>query len=154
MHFFIKVKLQVTVLNDLDIAMVGFREAGTTQVTTTSALAKTDYDHKALYGMNDDGGTAGAVTGIVSTAAGSDTETTATKTPIVTGTDVTFEVRINKDLTCNFLSDGVNDVLVEATSPVVTTGKVFVPHIILVGNGVGAEKVEFVTYECGLIQGA
>jgi len=146
--FFIKVKLEVTVLADTDVCMIGFREAGTTAVTTTPALAKTDYDHKALIGTKDN---AGAVVSEVSTAAGADTETVATNTPIVTGTAVTWEVRVAKDLSVTFLVNGTADTLLQAASPALTTAKVLVPHMIFVSTGAGAEKVELVSYECGLL---
>lgn len=148
--FFLKVTLEQTTLADTDVVMIGFREAGTAGAvrTSTPALALTDYDHKALIGVQDN---AGAVKTHVSTGAGADTATTCTNTPTVTGTAVTWEVRINADLTVEFYVDGVLDVLAAAASPVVTTGKVMVPHLIAVSTGAGGEQVELLTWECGLL---
>jgi hypothetical protein len=146
--FFLKVTLEQTVLADTDVVMIGFREAGTTQVTTDPALALTDYDHKALIGVQD---ASGAVKTHVSIGAGSDTATTCTNTPTVTGTAVTWEVRVKADLTVEFYVDGTLDVLAAAANPTLVTGKVMVPHMIFVSTGAGAEKVELVTYECGLL---
>ena len=144
--FYLKVKLEQTVLADTDVIMVGFREAGTTQVTTTPATAKTDYDHKALFGVYTN---AGAMATEVSNGAGVDVETVATNTSS-TGVAMTLEVRINADLTCEFKVDGTADTLATAAASTVTTGKVFVPHMIVVSTGAGAEKVELYTWECGL----
>lgn len=144
--FYLKVKFEQTVLADTDVIMCGFREAGTTQVTTTPALAKTDYDHKALFGVYDN---AGACATEVSNGAGVDVETVASLTN-VSGTAVTLEVRVNADLSVDFLVDGTADALATAAASTVTTGKVFVPHFVAVSTGAGVEKVELVSWECGL----
>jgi len=146
--FFIKVKLMQTVLADTDVCMIGFREAGTTQVTTTPALALTDYDHKALFGVQSNAGVNRLYS---STAAGSDTSTTPTTTPNVTATAVTWEIRIGTDRIVHVYVDSTLDVLVEAAAITLTTARVLVPHMIFVSTAAGVEKVELLTYECGLL---
>jgi hypothetical protein len=146
--FFIKVKLVQTVLADTDVVMVGFREAGTTQVTTDPATAKTDYDHKVLFGVNDN---AGAMIMHTSTGAGVDVDTTPTNVLNVTAVATTWEVRVSAAGLVSVLVDGTADALVTAAAKTLTAAKVLVPHIILVSTGAGVEKVELVTYECGLL---
>lgn len=146
--FYIKVKLIQSVLADTDVCMIGFREAGTTQVTTTPALALSDYDHKALFGVQSNAGVNRLYS---STAAGSDTSTTPTNTPNVTATAVTWEVRVGADRIVDVYVDGVKDVLVDAANITLTTAKTMVPHMIFISTGAGVEKVELVSYECGLL---
>ena len=146
--FYIKVKLEQTVLADTDVCMIGFREAGTTQVTTTPATALTDYDHKALFGVQSNAGVNRLYS---STAAGSDTTTTPTQTPNVTGTAVTWEVRVGTDRIVHVYVDGTLDVLVDAAAITLTTAKTLVPHMIFVSTGAGVEQIELVSYECGLL---
>ena len=144
--FYLKVGLIQSVVADTDVLMIGFREAGTTQVTTTPAEAKTDYDHKALFGVYTN---AGAMATEVSNGAGVDVETVATSVSVTT-VAMTLEVRINADLTCEFYKDGVADVLATAAASKITTGKIFVPHLIVVSTAAGVEKVELLSWECGL----
>lgn len=146
--FFIKVKLEQTVLADTDICMIGFREAGTTQVTTTPALALTDYDHKALFGVQTNAGVNRLYS---STAAGVDTSTTPTTTPNVTATAVTWEVRVSAGRVVTVYVDAVEDALVTAAAITLTTAKTLVPHMIFTSTGAGVESIELVTYECGLL---
>lgn len=145
--FFIKVKLTVTTLAQIIVGMVGFREAGTTQVTTSAALALTDYDHKAYFGVQ--AATTGATRLYSSTAAGVDTSTTPTGTPIVTATAVTWEVRVGTNRIVDVYVDGVKDVLIDAADITLTTAKVLVPHMIFISDTGGA-VVDLETYECGL----
>lgn len=146
--FFIKVKLIQTVLADTDVVMVGFREVGTTQVTTAPATALTDYDHKALFGVQDN---AGANRLYYSTGAGVDVSVTPTNVLNVSATAVTWEVRVSASRVVTVYVDGVEDVKVTAAAVTLTDAKTLIPHIILVSTGAGAEKVELVTYECGLL---
>lgn len=146
--FYVKVKIEQTVLADTDVVMVGFREAGTTQVTTDPATALTDYDHKALFGVQDN---AGANRLYSSTAAGADTSTTPTNVLNVSATAVTWEVRVSASRVVTVLVDGTEDALVTAAAITLTTAKVLVPHMIFVSTGAGVEKVELVSYECGLL---
>jgi hypothetical protein len=145
--FFIKVKMEVTTLANIDALGVGFRNILAYADITTPATLASVYDDKFYLGVNDN---AGAVVGIESLA-GSDTTTTATNTPIVSGTAFTFEVRVASDLTVTALVDGTEDVLISAASPVVTTAITMVPSIVVVATGAGATNVELVEYECGLL---
>jgi hypothetical protein len=144
--FYLKVKFEQTVVADTDVIMIGFREAGTTQATADPGTAKTDYDHKALFGVYDN---AGAMATEVSNGAGVDVETLATAVS-ATGVAQTLEVYIDADLGCRFLVDGTADTLATAAASTVTTGKVMVPHMVMVTTGAGVEKVELVSWECGL----
>ncbi len=146
--FYIKVKLTQTVLADTDVCMIGFREAGTTQVTTTPATALTDYDHKALFGVQSNAGVNRLYS---STAAGSDTSTTPTNTPNVTGTAVTWEVRVSAARAVTVYVNGVEDALVTAAAITLTTAKTLVPHMIFISTGAGVEQVDLESYECGLL---
>ena len=146
--FFIKAKLTQTVIADTDVVMIGFREAGTTQVTTTPALALTDYDHKALFGVQSNGGVNRLYSSV---GAGSDTSTTPTITPNATTVEVTWEVRVSASRVVTVYVDGVEDALVTAAAITLTTAKTLVPHMIFVSTGAGVEQVNLATYECGLL---
>jgi hypothetical protein len=146
--FYLKVKFEQTVLADTDVVMVGFREAGTTQATSTPATALTDYDHKVLFGVVDN---AGAMACYSSTGAGSDTNTTPTNVLNVSGTAITVEVRVSEARLVSVLVDGTADALVATAALTLTTGKVLVPHMAITSTGAGAEKVELVSWECGLL---
>jgi len=146
--FFMKVRLEMTTVENFLVCMIGFRELAAYAVTTTSALALTDYDHKALIGVMD---ALGAVRSFVSTGAGADVSTVATNTPVLTGVPVTWEVHVGVDLSVTFKVNGVADPLLQAATPVLTTGRTLIPHIIAVDGGAGAlGSIELVTYECGL----
>jgi len=148
--FYLKCKLLVTDIDNFDVIAIGFRELAAYAVTIAPATLKTDYDHKALIGVFDD---AGAVVTEVSTAAGADVETACTGTPIVTGTAFTWEVRIRKDLSVEFYVNGVLDALAAAATPVVTTGKTLIPHIVHINTGTGTlGTIHLQTYECGLLE--
>ena len=140
-------KLEQTVLADTDVVMIGFREAGTTQVTTTPATAASDYDSKALFGVQDNAG----ANRLYTSSAGTDVTTTPTNVLNVSGTAVTWEVRVASDRTISVLVDGTADALVTAAAIKAEDAQVWVPHMVFVSTGAGAEKVELVEYECGLL---
>lgn len=148
--FFIKVTLEQTTLADTDVMMVGFREAGTAGAvrTSTPALALTDYDSKALFGVVDNAGAMACYT----SSGGSDTNTTPTNVLNVSGTPITIEVRVAADRAITVYVNGTEDALVTAAGLTAEDAQVWVPHIIAVSTGAGAEKVELVNYECGLLQ--
>lgn len=151
--FFIKCKMEITTLADTDVVAIGFRELAAYDVDAggtypnTPATAVTYYDEKAIIGTSDG---AGAVRGVASIA-GVDTATAATSTPVVTGTAVTWEVRIGADLGVTYYVDGVADVLLNAAGHAVGTGVTMIPYIVCISTGAGAELVEIASYECGLL---
>ena len=112
------------------------------------ALALTDYDHKALFGVQSNGGVNRLYSSV---GAGSDTSTTPTITPNATTVEVTWEVRVSASRVVTVYVDGVEDALVTAAAITLTTAKTLVPHMIFVSTGAGVEQVNLATYECGLL---
>jgi hypothetical protein len=142
--FFIKVKVEVTTLADTDCVQIGFRKLeaydadGGGTYPNTPGTALTYYDNKVTMGTNTN---AGAVVSMVSVA-GTDTSTTATNTPIVTGTAVTWEIHVDTDGVCTFYVDGTADALLNAsTARTLTDAITVVPYILAISTAAGAEKV-------------
>lgn len=147
--FYIKAKIEVTTLANVDAVWVGFRELGAYTDITTPALMKSVYDEKAYIGINDNAGALSSFTSF----GGADVETLSTAAAAVTGTAITLEVYVSAAGVASFKINGAADTLLDAATAVTfTADDVFVPSIGLVGTGAGAPSVELVTYECGLQQ--
>lgn len=146
--FFIEVTAEVTTLANIDVFGVGFRNLAAYVDITTPATLASAYDDKVVMAVNTN---AGAVVGIQSKA-GTDTTTTATSTPIVTGTAFKWKVVVNSDLSVQYYLDGTEDVLLAAAAHTVTTAITMVPYIAVVATGAGATSVEIKTYECGILE--
>ena len=147
--FFIKVKFEITTLANLAHFGVGFRELAAYEATlTTAANAITLYDEKVMMKTVVTSGNVSSTTSV----GGTDVSTVATGTPIVSGTPVTWEVRVSAARVCTFYVDGTADVLLNAgTANTLATGKTLIPSISACGNATGASSIELVTYECGLL---
>lgn len=145
--FFIKVKAEVTTLANIAHFGVGFRVLAAYANIGTAAEAITAYDDKIMVKAVVTSG----ITSYTHSVGAVDTSKTITGSPIVTGTAVTWEVRVDADGLCTALVDGTADTIFNADALSLTSALVMVPSISAAGNATGASSIELVTYECGLL---
>ncbi len=144
--FFLRVKMIVTTLANTDVVLCGFRNIGAVTDVTSEATGKSVYNDKCIMQV----GATGAVTATTSVD-GTDVTTTATNTPIVSGTAFTFGIYVSAAGVSSFKFDDAADTLLDAASPVThTSGDVMIPYLAFASTASGAADVELVTWECGL----
>jgi hypothetical protein len=159
--FFCRARANITTLANSDVFGVGFRELGTyTDISDTGTTDAGDfgivYDEKAAIGLTDG---LGAVASYFSLA-GTDTQTTATGTPIVTNQPFEFMVVVSAAGVCSYYialdaettalsRSSTADVLLSVPSQTLAATTVMIPYIAMVSTASGQADVVLQEWEVG-----